>query len=394
MKLSRRIQEIKPSPTLAITAKANAMRAAGKDVIGFGAGEPDFDTPLHIKQAAIEAINDGFTKYTPVGGIDELKDAIIEKMGRDHGLTYNRAQVCVSCGAKHTLYNLAQVLFEEGDEVIVPAPYWVSYLDIVKLTGATVVVVPGTEERGFKITPAQLEGALTSQTRGIIMNSPSNPTGAVYTAEELHALAEVLVGRDIIVLSDDIYEKIRYDGGVFANMATVNSAMKEKTVVINGVSKAYAMTGWRIGYAAGPAEVIAAVTKLQSQNTSNPTSIAQKAALAALSGTQEAVEEMVAEFARRREVICAGLNDVPGFTCHKPEGAFYVFPNVAGIFGRSLGGRVIENSSALADYLLDEVGVAVVPGADFGDDRYVRFSYATSRDLIEKGIARIKQALA
>jgi len=258
-------------------------------------------------------------------------------MGLDHGLTYNRAQVCVSCGAKHTLYNLAQVLFEEGDEVIVPAPYWVSYIDIVKLTGATVVVVPGTEERGFKITPAQLEGALTSQTRGIIMNSPSNPTGAVYTAEELHALAEVLVGRDIIVLSDDIYEKIRYDGGVFANMATVNSAMKEKTVVINGVSKAYAMTGWRIGYAAGPAEVIAAVTKLQSQNTSNPTSIAQKAALAALSGTQEAVEEMVAEFARRREVICAGLNDVPGFTCHKPEGAFYVFPNVAGISDVPLG---------------------------------------------------------
>ncbi len=394
MKLSRRIQGIKPSPTLAITMKANAMRAAGRDVIGFGAGEPDFDTPRHIKDAAIQAIDAGFTKYTPVGGIDELKDAIIEKMERDHGLTYSRSQVCVSCGAKHALYNLAQVLFEEGDEVIIPAPYWVSYVDIVTLTGATAVVVPAEEQEGFKLTPDQLRASLTPRTRGIIMNSPSNPTGAVYTGAELKALAEVLVAYDLIVISDDVYEKILYDGGEFANMAMVYPEIKGKTVVVNGVSKSYAMTGWRIGYAAGPEGIISAVTKLQSQNTSNPTSIAQKAAIAALRGSQEEVGKMVAEFARRRETICRVLNSVPGFTCHKPQGAFYVFPRVDGVFGRYLGGRTIQDSSALADYLLDEVGVAVVPGADFGDDRYVRFSYATSLDLIEQGIERIRRALS
>lgn len=394
MKLSRRIQGIKPSPTLAITMKANAMRAAGRDVIGFGAGEPDFDTPRHIKDAAIQAIDDGFTKYTPVGGIDELKDAIIEKMERDHGLTYSRSQVCVSCGAKHALYNLAQVLFEEGDEVIIPAPYWVSYVDIVTLTGATAVVVPAEEQEGFKITPDQLRASLTPRTRGIIMNSPSNPTGSVYTGAELKALAEVLVAYDLIVISDDVYEKILYDGGEFANMAMVHPEIKGKTVVVNGVSKSYAMTGWRIGYAAGPEGIISAVTKLQSQNTSNPTSIAQKAAIAALRGSQEEVGKMVAEFARRRETICRVLNSVPGFTCHKPQGAFYVFPRVDGVFGRYLGRRTIQDSSALADYLLDEVGVAVVPGADFGNDRYVRFSYATSLDLIEQGIERIRRALS
>lgn len=394
MKLTRRIQEIKPSPTLAITTKANAMKAAGRDVIGFGAGEPDFDTPRYIKEAAVKAIEEGFTKYTPVGGIDELKDAIIDKLKRDQGVNYTRSEICVSCGAKHTLYNLAQVLFEEGDEVIIPAPYWVSYLDIVKLTGATPVVVPTEEERGFRVAPEDLRRAINERTRGLIINSPSNPTGSVYSAEELEKLAEILREHEIIVISDDIYEKIIYDGLEFASIAQVDPEMKKKTVIVNGVSKAYAMTGWRIGYAAGPEWIIGAVTKLQSQNTSNPTSIAQKAALAALRGDQSVVEEMVQEFERRRNYIYDALNAVPGFRCSKPQGAFYVFPNVEGVFGRTFNGRVINNSSDLAGYLLDEVGVAVVPGADFGDDRYLRFSYATSIDLIEKGVARIKEALA
>ncbi|MCX7982429.1 MAG: pyridoxal phosphate-dependent aminotransferase [Syntrophales bacterium] len=394
MKLSKRIQEIKPSPTLAITMKANAMKAAGHDVIGFGAGEPDFDTPRYIKEAAVKAIEEGFTKYTPVAGIDELKDAIIDKLARDQGIKYNRSEICVSCGAKHTLYNLAQVLFEEGDEVIIPSPYWVSYIDIVKLAGATPVVVPTKEEEGFRLSPSSLLAAISERTKGIIINSPSNPTGSVYSREELKGLAEILVKSDLVVISDDIYEKILYDGLKFSSIAQVHPAMKEKTVIVNGVSKAYAMTGWRIGYAAGPEWIIQAVTKLQSQNTSNPTSIAQKAAVAALQGDQGEVEKMVQEFERRRNYICEALNSVPGFRCPKPQGAFYVFPNVEGVFGWAPKGRVINNSSDLAGYLLDEVGVAVVPGADFGDDRYLRFSYATSIDLIEKGVARIKQALS
>lgn len=394
MKLAKRIQEIKPSPTLAITMKANAMKAAGRDVIGFGAGEPDFDTPRYIKDAAIKAIEEGFTKYTPVAGIDELKDAIIDKLERDQGIKYNRSQICVSCGAKHTLYNLAQVLFEEGDEVIILAPYWVSYIDIVKLAGATPVVVQTKEENGFRVLPDELKRAVNERTRGVIINSPSNPTGCVYSEEELKNLAHVLAGHDLVVISDDIYEKIIYDGTKFVSIAQVHHAMKEKTVIVNGVSKSYAMTGWRIGYAAGPEWVIGAVTKLQSQNTSNPTSIAQKAALAALRGDQGEVDKMVSEFARRRDYICEALNSVPGFKCMKPQGAFYVFPNVEGVFGRSFHGREIKNSSDLAGYLLDEVGVAVVPGADFGDDRYLRFSYATSLDLIERGVARIKKALS
>jgi len=270
----------------------------------------------------------------------------------------------------------------------------VSYIDIVKLAGATPVVIPTQEEKGFRISPDDLQAAINEKTRGIIINSPSNPTGCVYTEEELKRLAEALADCDIIVISDEIYEKIIYDGMKFASIASVHAAMKEKTVIVNGVSKAYAMTGWRIGYAAGPEWIISAVTKLQSQNTSNPTSIAQKAALAALTGDQGEVEKMVEEFQRRRDIICEALNEVPGFRCTKPKGAFYVFPNVEGVFGRSFKGRVIKDSSDLASYLLDEVGVAVVPGADFGDDRFLRFSYATSVDLIEKGIARVKQALS
>ena len=393
MKLTKRIQSIKPSPTLAITMKANALRAQGRDIIGFGAGEPDFDTPENIKAAAVRAIASGFTKYTPVGGIDELKDAIAAKMARDHGLDYNRSQIVVSCGAKHTLYNLIQVLCEEGDEVIVPAPYWVSYVDIVVLAGATPVIVPTEQAAGFKLTPELLRGAVTDRTRVLILNSPANPTGAAYSREELTALAAVLATMEITVISDDIYEKIIYDGFEFFSIAAVSEEMKDRTVIVNGVSKAYAMTGWRIGYAAGSEPIVAAVTKLQSQNTSNPASIAQKAAVEALNGSQEAVGMMVKAFRERRDVIVAALNKIPGFTCPNPQGAFYVFPNVAQIYGRSFQEKVIDDSTSLAAYLLDEANVAVVPGIDFGADNYIRLSYATSQELIEKGVVRIAQAL-
>jgi aspartate aminotransferase len=393
MKLSSRISAIKPSPTLAITAKANALKAEGRDIIGFGAGEPDFDTPIHIKMAAIKAIEEGFTKYTPVDGIVELKDAIIHKLQRDNQLSYSRSQVVVSCGAKHTLYNLIQVLCEEGDEVIIPSPYWVSYLDMVVLSGARPVIIKTNESQGFKMHPQQLEGAINEKTQAIILNSPSNPAGVVYNASELDALAKTIFKRGILVISDDIYEKIIYDDLPFSNITSVNEEMKNLTIVVNGVSKAYSMTGWRIGYAAGPEEIIAAVTKLQSQNTSNPTSIAQKAAVEALNGNQDGVAEMVAEFRKRRDVIVEKLNAIPGITCMNPQGAFYVFPDISALFGRSYQGRTISNSSDLTAYLLDEADVAVVPGADFGHDDHIRLSYATSMKNIEKGLKRIRSAV-
>ncbi|MDO9585536.1 MAG: pyridoxal phosphate-dependent aminotransferase [Syntrophales bacterium] len=393
MKLSQRISKIKPSPTLTITAKANAMRAEGRDIIGFGAGEPDFDTPDAIKQAAIRAIEAGFTKYTPVGGIDELKDAVINKLKRDNGLSYKRSEIVVSCGAKHTLYNLAQVLFEEGDEVLVPAPYWVSFIDIIVLTGAKPVVLETSAADGFKLQPKQLTEAVNSRTRAIILNSPSNPAGVTYTKKELEALAEVVTAKGILVISDDIYEKIIYDGIAFHSIASVSSEMKKLTVVVNGVSKAYAMTGWRIGYAAGPEEIVAAVTKLQSQNTSNPTSIAQKAAVEALMGNQDSVTVMVGEFEKRRKRIVKDLNKIPGVVCLMPQGAFYVFPDFSSFYGRFFGGKAIANSSDLAAYLLDEANVAVVPGGEFGQDDHIRLSYATSVEQIIEGVARIKRAV-
>ena len=393
MKLSSRISAIKPSATLAITAKANALKAEGRDIIGFGAGEPDFDTPINIKIAAIKAIEEGFTKYTPVDGIVELKDAIIHKLQRDNQLSYSRSQVVVSCGAKHTLYNLIQVLCEEGDEVIIPSPYWVSYLDMVVLSGARPVIIKTSEAQGFKMNPQQLESAINEKTKVIILNSPSNPAGVVYNASELDALAKIILKRGILVISDDIYEKIIYDGLPFSNITSVNEQMKNLTIVVNGVSKAYSMTGWRIGYAAGPEEIIAAVTKLQSQNTSNPTSIAQKAAVEALNGNQDGVAEMAAEFSKRRDVIVEKLNATPGITCMNPQGAFYVFPDISALFGRSYQGRAISDSSDLTAYLLDEADIAVVPGADFGHDDHIRLSYATSMKNIEEGLKRIKRAV-
>ena len=393
MKLAARMSTIKPSPTLAITAKANALRAEGRDVISFGAGEPDFDTPDHIKMAAVKALEEGFTKYTPVDGIVELKDAIISKLGRDNQLTYDRSEIVVSCGAKHTLYNLTQVLFEDGDEVIIPSPYWVSYLDMVLLSGAKPVILKTTEAQGFKILPEQLEAAITTNTKAIIMNSPANPTGVVYTVRELAALAEVVRGKEMLVISDDIYEKIIYDDMPFMNLASLSEELRNRTVVVNGVSKSYSMTGWRIGYAAGPEEIIKAMTKLQSQNTSNPTSISQRAAVEALNGNQKSVGEMVEEFRRRRNVIVEKLNAIPGVTCALPNGAFYVFPDVSSLFGRFYQGQALRNSTDFAAYLLDRANVAVIPGVDFGNDNHIRLSYATSLENIEEGLKRISSAV-
>jgi len=394
VKLAARVAKIKPSETLAITAKANALRAEGRDVIGFGAGEPDFDTPENIKAAAIRAIEAGFTKYTPVGGTDELKDAIIAKLKRDNALEYKRSQIVVSCGAKHTLYNLAQALFEPGDEVIIPAPYWVSYPDIVVLAGGTPVIVDTLEKDSFKMKPEQLQAAITERTKAVVINSPSNPTGAAYSPEELKALAAVLLDKEIFVICDDIYEKIIYANFPFENIATAEPKIKDRTIVVNGVSKAYAMTGWRIGYAAGPEQLIAAIIKIQSQNTSNPASISQKAAVEALKGDQEVVGKMVAEFRQRRDAIVKLLNEIDGVKCLSPEGAFYVFPNVSGIYGRSFQGKKITDSTELINYLLDEANVATVPGAAFGNDNHIRLSYATSLKNIEEGLKRIKIAIS
>jgi aspartate aminotransferase len=393
MKLAERVGRIKPSPTLAITAKANALKAEGIDIIGFGAGEPDFDTPSNIKSAAVKAIEEGFTKYTPVGGTDDLKNAIIGKFQRDNNLTYKKSEIAVSCGAKHTLYNLAQVLFEKGDEVIIPAPYWVSYPDIVLLSDAEPVIVNTKESDGFKMKPDQLKAAITEKTKAIILNSPSNPTGCAYSLKELEDLAEIIEAKNIPVISDDIYEEIIYDGFSFSNIANVSDKMKDLTFVVNGVSKTYAMTGWRIGYVAGPENVISAVAKIQSQSTSNPTSISQKAAVEAINGDQMAVESMVEEFTKRRNYIVDALNDIPGISCMKPQGSFYVFPKISSLYGRSYNGKKISGSAGFAEYLLDPANVAVVPGIAFGDDGYMRLSYATSMKNIEKGIERIRVAV-
>jgi aspartate aminotransferase len=394
MKLGPLTKVLRPSPTLAVTMKAKALQKEGRDIIGFGAGEPDFDTPDNIKAAAIRAIQEGFTKYTPVGGIDELKDAVIEKLRKDNSLVYKRSQIVVSTGAKHTLFNMAQVLFGQGDEVIIPAPYWVSYPDIVLLADATPVIVDAGEPEGFKLTPSKLKKAITAKTKALILNSPSNPTGAAYTADELKALAEVLKGTEIIVISDDIYEKVVYDDFRFSNMANVSEEMKEKTIVVNGLSKSHAMTGWRMGYAAGPDNVISAMTEIQSQSTSNPTSIVQKAAIEALLGDQSFIPKMVAEFKKRRDAIVGALNGIPGITCAMPPGAFYVFPKVSTLYGKNYKGKKISTSNDFSEFLLEAANVAVVPGGAFGNDDYIRLSYATSMELILEGMKRITAAVA
>lgn len=393
MKLAERVNRIKPSPTFAAAAKAAAMRAKGIEVISLAQGEPDFDTPANIKEAAYKAIREGFTKYTPVAGFDDLKDAIIQKFKRDNGLTYDRSQIIASVGAKLCIYNLAQVLFEAGDEIIVPAPYWVSYTDILLLMDAQPVIVPTTEGQGFKMSPAQLKSAITPRTKAIILNSPNNPTGATYTAEELRTLAAVLVQKKILIIADDIYENFVYDGTVFASIASLGKEVQDQTVVINGVSKTFSMTGWRIGYAAGPAELIAAMSKVQTQNVSNPVSFCQKAAVEALLGPQDSVQEMIVEFDRRRRYIVERLNAMAGITCSMPSGAFYVFPNITGLFEKKWGEKRISNSADVTDFFLEEARVAGVAGSGFGDDRYIRFSYATSMKNIEKGMNQLQEAL-
>jgi aspartate aminotransferase len=393
MKFAQRVNRIKPSPTFAAAAKAAAMRAKGIEVISFAQGEPDFDTPDNIKEAAYKAIREGITKYTPAAGFPELKDAIIQKFKKDNNLTYDRSQVFASAGAKLILFNLAQALFEAGDEVIVPAPYWVSYTDIVLLMDATPVVIPTSEPQGFKMSVQQLKAAITPRTKAIILNSPCNPTGATYTAQELKALVEVLLPKKILIIADDIYEKFVYDGTVFTSIASLGKEVQDQTVVVNGVSKTYSMTGWRIGYAAGSAAIMAAMDKIQTQNVSNPVSFCQKAAVEALVGPQESVQKMIAEFDRRRKTIVQRLNAMSGITCSLPKGAFYVFPNVTGLFGKKWGDRKISNSSDVSDFILEEAKVAVVAGAAFGDDQYIRFSYATSMSNIEKGMDRIQEAL-
>ncbi len=391
--LSSRAKSLRPSPTLAINAKAKSMQAQGIHVISFGAGEPDFDTPENIKQAAKKALDEGFTKYTPVGGIDELKDAIIKKFERDSGLSYKRSEIIVSCGGKHSFYNLAQAVFDQGDEVIVPAPYWVSYPPMVSLAGGTPVIVETKEKDGFKITPEDLKKATTSKTKALIVNSPSNPTGSAYTKTELEKIAEIAISKKFFVISDEIYEKIVYDGFQFVSIASLSNEMKKKTIIVHGVAKTYAMTGWRIGYTAGSEEIISAMNNIQSQSTSNPTSIAQKASVEALAGPQDEVGKMVSAFAQRRNYIVDRLNKISGVSCYKPAGAFYVFPNFSSYYGKSYQGKKIENSPHLADFFLDVARVAVVPGVEFGADPFERLSYATSMGDIEEGLNRIEEAL-
>lgn len=393
MKFAERVNRIKPSPTFAAAAKAQAMRAKGIEVISFAQGEPDFDTPDNIKEACYKAIREGITKYTPASGFPDLKDAIIQKFKRDNNLTYDRSQVFASAGAKLILYNLAQALFQAGDEVIVPAPYWVSYTDIVLLMDATPVVIPASEEQEFKISAQQLKSAVTPRTKAIILNSPCNPTGATYTAAELKSLAEVLLPNKILIIADDIYEKFVYDGTTFTSIASLGKEVQDQTVVVNGVSKTYAMTGWRMGYAAGSAEIMAVLDKVQTQNVSNPVSFCQKAAAEALKGPQDSVQKMITEFDRRRKVITQRLCAMPGVRCQLPKGAFYVFPNISGLFGKKWGDRTISNSWDVADYILEEAHVALVAGAAFGNDQYIRFSYATSMANIEKGMDRMQEAL-
>lgn len=391
--IAERTKLIKPSVTLAIAAKAGKLRSEGIDVVNFSAGEPDFDTPDHIKAAAVEALRKGMTKYTDVKGIEPLRAAIVHKYEREHGLSYRKEDVLVSCGAKHSVYNILQAIVNPGDEILIPAPYWVSYSDMALLAGGVPKLIPTNETTGFRITAEQLGAALTAKTRVFVLNSPCNPTGASYDKDELLAIARVLEKHSCLVIADDIYEKIVYDDFQVHNIVALNPALRDQTVIINGVSKTYAMTGWRIGYAIGPADIISAAAKIQSQSTSNPTSIAQAAALEAISGPQIEVDRMVREFKQRRDVIVDKLNALPGIHCLKPQGAFYVFPNVSSLLGRTANGKKLDSPCDFADYLLEEAKVAVVPGEDFGSKEHIRFSYATALADIEKGCKRIAAAV-
>ncbi|HYY25088.1 MAG TPA: pyridoxal phosphate-dependent aminotransferase [Candidatus Udaeobacter sp.] len=392
-KLADRTKAIKPSVTLAIAAKAGKLRSEGIDVVNFSAGEPDFDTPERIKAAAVDALKKGMTKYTDIRGIEPLREAITHKYQREYGLDYRKEDVLVSCGAKHSLYNLLQALINPGDEAVIPAPYWVSYSDMAVLAGGVPKLVSTNEATGFKMKPEQLAEALSPRTRVVVLNSPCNPTGASYDRDELLALAGVLSKHDCLIISDDIYEKIVYDDFRFHNLVALCPTLRDRTIIVNGVSKTYAMTGWRIGYAIGPSDAIGAAGKIQSQSTSNPTSIAQAAALEAIRGPQEEVKVMTREFQKRRDVIVERLNAIEGFDCLKPQGAFYVFPNIRSLLGKTANGKKLGSPCDVADYLLEGAKVAVVPGEDFGSREHIRFSYATSLEEIEKGCKRIQEAV-
>jgi len=394
MSVSQRARNIVPSATLTIAATARRMRAQGIDVIGFGSGEPDFDTPDHIKAAAIQAIHEGFTKYTASGGIDELKDAVVTKLKRDNGLEFARDQILISCGGKHSIFNVFQALLEPGDEVIIPAPYWVSFPEQVKVCDAKPVFVRTREHEGFRLHRGLVESHLTPRTKILVLNSPCNPTGAALTPAELKGLADLATERGFWILSDETYEALVYDGYQHVSVASLGDEVKSRTIVVNSLSKAYAMTGWRVGYTAGPKDVIKAMDAIQSQETSNPTSIAQRAAVVALTGPQETTYRMREEFDRRRRYIVDRLNGMPGISCLSPQGAFYVFPNVSGTFGKHTVGTTIRNSTEFTAYLLDAARIAVVPGVEFGSDDHVRISYATSMANIEKGMDRMAGAIA
>jgi aspartate aminotransferase len=393
---SAALNRIKPSPTLAITSRVQELKRAGVDVIGLGAGEPDFDTPDFVKEAAIKAIRDGQTKYTNVDGTPELKAAIAAKFARDNGLTYAADQISVNVGGKHTLFNAIVATVEAGDEVIVPAPYWVSYPDVVLFAGGTPVFVAAGPEQGYKLLPEQLEAAITPKTKWVILNSPSNPTGAAYTAAELKALGDVLERHPHVwIFSDDMYEHILYDGFEFATIAQVCPSLYERTLTVNGCSKAYAMTGWRIGFAGGASWLIKAMAKLQSQSTSNPCSIAQAAAVAALNGDQSFLKERAAAFQVRRDLVVGMLNAAEGITCPKPDGAFYVYPEFSALIGKSTpSGKLIDTDEAMVAYLLDDAKVAAVQGAAFGLSPAMRISYATSDALLTSACTRIQEACA
>lgn len=378
-RISKRAASLAPSLTLAIDSKAKQMKAEGQDVVGFGAGEPDFDTPRHIKEAAIKAINDGFTKYTPSSGIPELRQAIADKFQRENGLTYKPSQVIVSCGGKHSCYNVILATCEEGDEVIIPAPYWLSYPEMVKLAGAQPVVIHTSDETEFKVTPGALERAITPRTRLFILNSPSNPTGTVYTRDEIKALSDICIARGVLIMSDEIYEHLLYDGARHTSVASLSPAHYEHTIVVHGFAKAWSMTGWRLGFLAAPEPIAKAIDAIQSHSTSNPTSFAQKGAVAALTGPQDHLKTWLAEYDRRRQFAHTKLNSMPRVSCVNSKGAFYLFPNIS---------RTGLNSSDFCARLLEQEKVAAVPGIAFGADDYIRISYATSLANIEKGLAR------
>lgn len=393
MRLAERVSRIKPSATLEIAAKAAAMKSEGIDIIGFGAGEPDFDTPENVKKAAIEALKKGYTKYTPVSGINGLKDAIIAKLQRENGLTYNRDEIIVSCGAKHSLYNIAQAMFEEGMEVIIPSPYWVSYPELIHLAGATPVIVNTSEEEDFLLTSEKFERAITKRTKALILNYPSNPTGATYDLERLEEIARIAVKHNIYIISDEVYEKLIYTDLRHISIASLGEEIKELTILVNGLSKTYSMTGWRLGYTAGQKTLITAMNNIQSQSTSNPTSFAQYGGIEALNGNQDDVFKMVEEFKKRRDYIVRRLNMMRGISCFNPSGTFYVFPKISYYYGKNFKGHTIRNSIEMTEYLLKEGHVAVVPGAAFGADNYLRLSFATSMKNIEGGLNRIEDAL-